>query len=226
MDCRRVIWKRAFFSDRGRNAPGTASTVTRREHCGQGIAPNGVRLDGYSVASAPVVRTGAFRSSSDGVLVQNSAESVDSADRHRVIEWILRNVRDRDLKIDSAVRPCSVVMLDEHLEHALKVTLASDEQQSRHSRRAVPTNRSANALARGARTGVLMTRAPIEVMTSSKRPTNLVSLSRIKNLTALPSSSSVIARLRACWVTQLPMGCSVTPARKTLRRSRSMKNNT
>src|ERR1035438_8280283 len=53
MDCRRVIWKRAFFSDRGRNAPGTASTVTRREHCGQGIAPNGVRLDGYRSEGLP-----------------------------------------------------------------------------------------------------------------------------------------------------------------------------
>ena len=56
----------------------------------------------------------------------NSAESVDSLDRHRVIEWIRRNVRDGDLRIDSAVWPCSVVMLDEHLEDAFEVTLVSD----------------------------------------------------------------------------------------------------
>src|ERR1039458_7360281 len=69
--------------------------------------------------------------------------------------------------------------------------------QSRHSVRAVPTNRSANALARDARKGVLITRAPIEEITSLKGPTNLASRSRIKNLTTRPSSSSVIARLRA-----------------------------
>jgi hypothetical protein len=51
----------------------------------------------------PEVRPEDPRSSSDGVLVQNSAESVDSLDLDRVIEWILRNVRDRDVEIDSAV---------------------------------------------------------------------------------------------------------------------------
>jgi hypothetical protein len=37
-----------------------------------------------------------------------------------------------------------------------------------HSRRAVPIHRSAIAFAHGARTGVLMTRTPSEVNTSSK----------------------------------------------------------
>jgi hypothetical protein len=36
-----------------------------------------------------------------------------------------------------------------------------------HSRRAVPIHRSAIAFARGARTGVLMTRAPSEMNTSA-----------------------------------------------------------
>lgn len=38
-------------------------------------------------------------------------------------------------------------MLDELGEHALEMTLVFDESQSRHSLRAVPTNRSANAFA-------------------------------------------------------------------------------
>jgi hypothetical protein len=71
-------------------------------------------------------------------------------------------------------------VLDELGEHALEMTLVSDESQSRHSLRAVPTNRSANALAQGARKGVLITRAPIEEITSLKGPTNLASRSRIK----------------------------------------------
>jgi predicted secreted protein len=72
MDCRSAMWKRAFFSDQGRNAPGTASTVTRREHCGRKVL--------HRTASAPVVRTGVFRSSSNRVLAHNSAESIDSPD--------------------------------------------------------------------------------------------------------------------------------------------------
>jgi hypothetical protein len=38
-------------------------------------------------------------------------------------------------------------VLDELGEHALEMTLVFDESQSRHSLRAVPTNRSANAFA-------------------------------------------------------------------------------
>src|ERR1039457_5630499 len=59
-------------------------------------------------------------------------------------------------------------------------------KQSRHSVLAVRTNRSANAFARGARTGVLMTRAPIDLITSSKGPVNFESRSRIKNVTTRP----------------------------------------
>src|SRR5207302_1661216 len=65
--------------------------------------------------------------------------------------------------------------------------------QSRHSRRAVPTNLSAYALALGERTGVLMTRLPSEANTSSKEVTNLESRSRIRNLKRRPLSSRVTA---------------------------------
>ena len=39
-------------------------------------------------------------------------------------------------------------------------------------------------------------------------------------------SSRVAARFRACWVTQVPTGWAATPAKKTVRRSRSIKNST
>jgi hypothetical protein len=51
---------------------------------------------------------------------------------------------------------------------------------SRHSHRSVPTNRSANAFARGARTGVLITRVPFPAKTPSKAVVNLLSRSRIR----------------------------------------------
>src|SRR3989337_30753 len=80
---------------------------------------------------------------------------------------------------------------------------------SRHSRRTVLTNRSAKALARGARIGVRMTRTPSVRNTSSNGTENLASRSRSRNLTS-PSRSS-IARFLACWVTHAESGCAVTP---------------
>src|SRR5438105_15951960 len=61
--------------------------------------------------------------------------------------------------------------------------------QSRHSVRTVRTNRSANALARGARTGVKITSAPSLRNTSSKLPVNLESRSRIRNRTGCFASA-------------------------------------
>src|SRR5665213_641447 len=83
-------------------------------------------------ASVPVSRIWSLprdlRSSSDGVLAQNFAESVDSLDLHRGIKWLGRDVGDRDLEIDPAMRPSCVVMLDELGEYAFEVTRVSDEQ--------------------------------------------------------------------------------------------------
>jgi hypothetical protein len=53
---------------------------------------------------------------------------------------------------------------------------------SRHSRRSVPANRSADEFARGDRTGVLITRVPSSAKTPSDAAVNLLSRSRIKNL--------------------------------------------
>jgi hypothetical protein len=54
--------------------------------------------------------------------------------------------------------------------------------RSVHSRRAVPIHRSAIAFARGARIGVLITRAPSEMNISSKTLVYLASRSRMRNL--------------------------------------------
>ena len=62
------------------------------------------------------------------------------------------------------------------------------------------------------------------VNTASDAAVNLVSRSRIKNLTLSARFSRFISRLRACWVTHSPVGWAVIPARCTRRVPCSMKN--
>jgi len=54
--------------------------------------------------------------------------------------------------------------------------------RSRHSQRALAIQRSAIAFAWGARTGVLIIRAPAAASTTSNAAVNLASRSRIRNL--------------------------------------------
>src|SRR4051794_14500578 len=70
--------------------------------------------------------------------------------------------------------------------------------RSVHSRRAVSTQRSAKALARGACGGVLMTSMSAAVNTVSKTAVNLVSRSRSRNRSESARWSRSISRFRAC----------------------------
>jgi len=74
-------------------------------------------------------------------------------------------------------------------EDGFEVTSGEDERVSRHSVRAVLTNRSAKAFASGERTGVLMASMPTEASTASKLAVNFVSRSRIRNRHCGPASS-------------------------------------
>src|SRR6478609_1293537 len=69
--------------------------------------------------------------------------------------------------------------------------------RSRSSRRTLPTKRSAMALARGARTGVLMMRTSTAVRTASNAAVNLASWSRRRNWKPRARSSRSMTRLRA-----------------------------
>jgi hypothetical protein len=90
----------------------------------------------------------------------------------------------------------------------------------------VPTQRSATALALGARIGVQMIWTPVERQTSSNALVNLVSRSRIRNLNAAARSPRSRRRLQACWATHGPVGWAVTPAKCTRRLPSSMTNST
>src|SRR5438093_13463842 len=111
--------------------------------------------------------------------------------------------------------PGLVVVPDVGPKDALEVSSAEDEVQSRHSDRSVPTHRSLNALAFEARIGVRLILMPAERNTSSNGPVNLLSRSWIRNLGERPSSRKVMARFRACWVTQAESGLGVAPPRWT-----------
>src|SRR5207253_2561003 len=76
----------------------------------------------------------------------------------------------------------------------------------------------------GARIGVWMILVPSLRKISSNEAVNLLSRSWIRNL--IRSNTPVKLRLRACWVTQAPVGLAVQPARWTRRLSSSMKNRT
>jgi hypothetical protein len=80
-----------------------------------------------------------------------------------------------------------------------------------HSRRTLPTQRSARAFARGERTGVLITLAPSEVNTLSNAMVNLVSRSRMRNLRCSARPPRSMSRFRACWATHGPVGFVVAP---------------
>ena len=97
---------------------------------------------------------------------------------------------------------------------------------SRHSRRSVPMKRSAIAFARGARTGVRRMRMSAPANTASKAAVNLLSRSRIRNRNCSARSPRSMSRLRACWVTQAPVGWAVIPARCTRRRPCSITTRT
>jgi hypothetical protein len=66
--------------------------------------------------------------------------------------------------------------------YGTKVALAEDQHPVGAFARAVPTQRSAIAFARGARGGVLMISMPVEVNTSSNPAVNFASRSRMRNL--------------------------------------------
>src|SRR4051812_21529664 len=57
----------------------------------------------------------------------------------------------------------------------------------------------------------LMTLMSMAVKTASKATVNLASRSRMRNRNRRPVSSRSMSRLCACWVSQAPVGCAVTP---------------
>jgi len=83
-----------------------------------------------------------------------------------------------------------------------------------HSRRALAIHRSQIAFARGARTGVVMTRVPVAVKTASNASVYLASRSLIRNFKPSVRSPRSISVFRACCTVQAAVGWAVTPAQE------------
>lgn len=99
-----------------------------------------------------------------------------------------------------------VVVRDELTKNWLELTTMNHEQ----SVKTLPAHGADEPLgervARGDRTGAPITSMPSAANTSSKLAVNLVSRSRIRNLTGHTRSERTKLRLRACWVTHFPAG--------------------
>jgi hypothetical protein len=108
------------------------------------------------------------------------------------------------------VRAVLVVVLKIGAQDVNKMLAADDQEVVEALSGTVPTQRSAAALALGARIGVQMIWTPVERQTSSNALVNLVSRSRIRNLDAAARSPRSRRRLRACWATHGPVGWAVT----------------
>jgi len=113
---------------------------------------------------------------------------------------------------EGPVRPVGVVVIDVFAESVVQVSPSGDEDAvgALAPRTGDPPQ---IAFARGARTGVVMTRMPAAVKTASNASVYLASRSLIKNFrpsVRLPQSMSVF---RACWTVHAAVGWAVTPAR-------------
>jgi hypothetical protein len=96
------------------------------------------------------------------------------------------------------MRPVGVVVPDVLMDDDFEMLTTEDEHPVQTFTPAVPTNRSAKALARGALTGVRMIRTPSALRTSSKLAVNLASRSRIRNLTDCVRWDSSKLKFLAC----------------------------
>ncbi len=160
----------------------------------------------------------------DAVLVDGAAENVTAGDLagrgrpHWPEDWLV--------EVERSVGPGLVVVAEVLDEDDFEVALEKTSRWSRHSVRAVLTNRSAKAFARGERTGVLIAPIPTKASTASKLAMNFVSQSRIRIRHCRPASSRSVVKVRATWVTQASLGLAVMPRRCTTRCSSSITNST
>ena len=116
-------------------------------------------VDRAAIAGDQLDVYGAETMSCRGVLVNHATEPVTTLNTSVVPCDDGLTPRLRRRQAQRPVRSMAVVMIDEHRERALQMTFTISNQ-SRHSDRAVRTNRSATPFACGARNGVRTISAP------------------------------------------------------------------
>jgi hypothetical protein len=119
-------------------------------------------------------------SGGEPVLVEQPAGTVKSLDDAPSFELRQGQVGDPRFEVVATVRALALLWATNSRNTRSAWRSLGMSTQSRHSVRAVRTNLSAKAFGLGARKGVLMARAPTDLITSSKDITNLPSRSRIR----------------------------------------------
>jgi hypothetical protein len=114
------------------------------------------------------------------------------------------------------VWPVDVVVIGVLAQDQLQMPFPVISVRSRHSRRALPIQRSAIAFARGACTGVLMIRTPMAVNTASKGSELGIAVTD-HELEGGGLIAEIHQQIAACWATHAPVGWAVMPARCTRR---------
>jgi hypothetical protein len=151
------------------------------------------------------------------VLVNEAAEHVVATDFVSRESGADPVAGDRYLKLDSSMRALPVVVAGILAKDSLEVAVANDEQPIE----AFGANRSYPAF----RVGVRPWRSDrcldhadsLGAEHLLEGAVNLVSRFRMRNLMERPRSERSPTRLRATWVTNAPVGCSVTPRMCTSR---------
>jgi hypothetical protein len=169
-----------------------------------------------------------MHSCSSPVRMEQATEQVSSMNAafSTLIDESQSGGRVRRLELQSPVRPVPVVMLDIDSEDLLEVPATHDEQPVK----ALGPHRPDPALGVGVGVRRLNWR---DQHLGAVRAEHVVEPAAelrvtIANKETHPASSFLEDKqqVAACWVTQVPLGLAVTPARWTRRVSSSMKNST
>jgi hypothetical protein len=126
-------------------------------------------------------------------------------------------------KVEAAVGPSPVVVLDVLLQDAPEVALVHNQKPVQ---RLAASGRDPALGDRVRLRTARRTSVPSAASTESKAAANLASRSRIRKRGRRPSSVNSQVRLRACCVTQPESGLSVQAAKRIRRLSRWMKKRT
>jgi hypothetical protein len=124
---------------------------------------------------------------------------------------------------DLAAQP--ILLALELVQHGCSVLLIDDQKTVEEFAADGADEAFGDRVRSRARTGVVMILTLMAVKTASKAAVNLLSRSRVRNAKCRWASSRSMTRLRACWVSQAPVGCAVTPRMCTRRVACSMTKN-
>ena len=150
------------------------------------------------------------------VFVYEATEPV-SSQRPDGRSGVRRGAASGRLLMERSVRTVGVVVLDVLAQHRREVARSGDQEMVEAFTAQGADEAFRDRVRSRCPTGVRMMRMSAPAKTASKAAVNLLSRSRIRNRNRAARSPRSMSRLRACWVTQAPVGWAVIPAMCTRR---------